>query len=198
MMKEWIKEMENFINVSYKMLNKLEYLLGRAWGWICVIGFAVFNYFQPALHIYYAILGLIAIDAILGVWVSKKKGSFALSYLGRESSWKILFYTLLFMAIHIFESTFGSHLNIGLIVAFAVAGAFELLSITANGTILKPNLPFLRFLSKYIKGEISHKLGISEEDVENVLLGSVSDMRSDREKNKIKEVKEAENEGKET
>lgn len=179
--------MEKLIISSTRMIEKLEYVLSRTWGWVSVIALTMLNYFQSVMFIYYAIIALIGIDACLGVLVSIKKGSFALSYLGRESGWKILLYTLIFMAIHVFETTFGSSVNVGLYVTFAVAGVFEILSIVANGAILKPDFPLFKFLSKYIKGEIAQKLGIDPKDVEDILSKSLIDLRSDREKEAIKD-----------
>ncbi len=161
--------MESLTNLITRMGEKFQYLFSHLWGWTSLVLITLFNYFQPALYIYYSIIAIIVIDAVLGVAVSRKKGTFIFSYLGRETSWKILFYTLLFIAIHIFEKAFGSSMNIGLLLAFSVAGIFELISILANGLILKPDFALFKVLIKYLRGEVSRKLNISENDIEKYL-----------------------------
>lgn len=162
--------MDSFTNLITRMWEKFQHIFTHMWGWVSLALITLFNYFQSALYIYYSILAIIIIDAVLGIIVSKKKGTFILPYLGRETSWKILFYTLLFFAIHIFETTFGSEMNIGLLLAFSVAGIFELISILANGLIIKPDFALFKALLKYLKGEVARKLRISENDVEECLL----------------------------
>ena len=183
-------------NIFFKIIDKLKYLFTSFSGWMTTLGLFLISYFQPVLYIYWSMICLIACDAVFGIWVSMRKGSYATSYLGKETSWKILFYTVLFIAVTVFEKTFGSEMNIGLLVTFAIAGAFELLSILANASILKPNLPVLRLFSKFLKGEIARKLGISEEDVEDAIKSSIENMESEREvkhKKKRKNDKEGNN-----
>lgn len=191
----WKKGMEEFIKVAYKMWDKMIYVLSHVWGWVSLGFISIIAYFQPAYHIYWAIIAIIGIDAVMGVAVSIKKGSYALSYLGKETSWKVVFYTLLFMAIFIFEEALGSDINIGLYLAFSIAGAFELLSILANGTIIKPNFPLFKVLAKYIQGEIARKLGLPVEEIEKAIQGDLSDLKSERERKYFKKKGEKNDKG---
>jgi hypothetical protein len=121
------------------------------------------------LYIYYAILAIIFLDAVLGVLVAKKRGDYTQSYLGRETGWKVLFYTIWFASVYLFETTLGTHTVYGLLFSFAIAAVVELISIAANGLILKPNFVFFKAIMIPLKGEVATKLGISESEVEEIL-----------------------------
>lgn len=177
-----------FESSSEKLFHKIRTLLSELGGWVSVLILSMAAYFAPAFTVFYAMLFIISVDAILGIVVSMKKGSYMTSYLGRETIWKIILYTLFFAAVFAFESALKADSQIGLYFSFALGGVLELLSIAANAAIIKPNFAFFRLIQKYLKSEIARKLGIDESNVSEVLsTKDYANLKSDREKEMIKQ-----------
>jgi len=55
----------------------------------------------------------------------------------------------------------------GTVLVTALLCAAEFFSVCAHMLIIKPDLPAVKMLKKLLAGEIAHKLGIQEEDVEH-------------------------------
>jgi hypothetical protein len=115
------------------------------------------------------ILFCILSDAFWGIVVSIKRGGFVLSELGRNSVIKIAAYAnAVFILIGI-EKIIGSDLHITTSVATMAICGVELWSISGNILIIKPNFVFFKLLRPALRGEISRKLGVPEENVDEIL-----------------------------
>lgn len=111
----------------------------------------------------------IVTDAMWGIAVAVKRHKFVLSELGRNSIVKIAAYgNAIFILIGI-EKVIGSDSHITTAIATTAICAAELWSISGNVLIIKPNFPFFKLFRPALKGEISRKLGVSEEKVDEIL-----------------------------
>lgn len=111
----------------------------------------------------------VLLDTVWGITAQITEGKFALSDLARNSIPKLLgYYTLFVLGIFV-ETCVG--IEEGKVSAILVGYllVIEAWSICANLLIVNPNLPAIRLLKPALKGEISRKLNISPEEVENAL-----------------------------
>lgn len=176
----FILKTSDFIGRS---VNKLSIILSEPTGWFTALGLSFVVSLKDAFAIFLGALGIVFIDAFLGVIVSIKKGSYFSSYLARETVWKVILYMSFLLAVHIIEWIVSDDSFIGMKACFVIISLIELISICANGAIIKPNFPFFKLIQKYLSSEIARKLGINESDVEEVLKSKdYKNLKSDREK----------------
>lgn len=160
----------NVTEVANGILEKIKMIPSNTLTMLSTVLASAYAYFSGSVGIYYGLIAIVIIDAVMGVLVAVKKGEYALSELLRNTGVKLMLYTLWFMAVHIFEKvTFDNTGMVSVMTSFVVASIVELISIAANGLILKPDFPFFRIMLKPLKGEIAKKLGITPEDVEDAL-----------------------------
>lgn len=115
------------------------------------------------------------IDLLWAVGVSIKRGMFCVSTGLTKTFLKLGVYaTFLTMAV-ILESALTPDWDYLFRGMAAIIITAEIISISAHILIIKPNLPFLRLMTKFLSSEISKKLGVSEEDVKELMKKHESD-----------------------
>lgn len=145
-------------------------LLRRAgssvYGWLiaCLTFFA--DMVAPEWFAFAVVLTAIILDAIFGSIVSiHKKRGFALSKLGRVTSFKIFSYGASLLVVFLIEKLIHDQGFIGIKIAAGWAAACEFWSMSASILIIWPEAPFFRIMRRALKGEMSAKLGTPIDDI---------------------------------
>lgn len=148
------------------ILGLLRKVLTSAYGWsLGVVGSAL-SFFASERYCFYLVLTAIILDAVFGTIVSiYKKRGFALSELGRRTSFKILSYGASLVIVFMIERLAHDTGFIGIKVAAGWAAACEFWSMSASILIIWPDAPFFRLIRRQLKGEISAKLGKPIDDL---------------------------------
>lgn len=126
--------------------------------------------------IIYIVILSVVIDLVCGIAVAIKRKRFAKSELMKQTVEKLVVYgaaMLVFLGIdHVVEvkADFSVDITSGLVGA--VITMTETWSFLALLLILFPNNPFLKFMQKYLKGELARKLDCSEDEVAATLNAS--------------------------
>lgn len=146
---------------------KLYVLLTSFGGWVAALMFAVFNFFLPEIYAFGVVLTAIILDAVFGIMVAVGvKGDFALSKLGRVTTFKISAYFAALIITYMVERLLHQDGGfIGVKVAAGWAAACEFWSLSASVLVVWPDAPFFKIMRKYLKGEIAAKLGEKVSDV---------------------------------
>ena len=168
-------------NIKRKMLNhvlasvyraaqslfKLSDILSNGWGWTVGVGLAFIDYFAGHSFVVFLVAAATLIDAVWGIAVSIHNGQFTKSELVRQTFAKLIVYgCVLFVFIGI-DKMISSTITASVIGAAIVL--VEFWSSCASMLILYPNFLFLRLLKKALTGEIASKLGMSEEEVKEMM-----------------------------
>ncbi|MEG2061856.1 MAG: phage holin family protein [Alistipes sp.] len=157
------------MNVLCGFCLKFSEAMSSIGGWFVAIILFVINYCAG----YEAILGGVAFcvlcDAVWGIAVSIKLGRFTVSELARNSFFKLAVYCNILAVFIIVDKIAGVDNPLTTAVVGAAICLVELWSITGNASIIKPNFPPLRLLRHALKGEISRKLGVAEDKVDEIL-----------------------------
>ena len=147
--------------------TKLITLFQTFYGWILALMTLIIEYFSPHSLVIQLVVAATIMDAVWGIAVSIKEGKFTLSELMRNTIGKLAVYgTVLFAFVGLdkfTDSTISTKIIGGAIMLV------ELWSSSASMLILFPDFPFLKLLTKALKGEIASKLNISADEVEKVL-----------------------------
>lgn len=157
------------LTVAASIKSAILSLTSTCWGYILIfaafIG-ATFSGIAPLIHI---TLILCALDMLLGVSVViyKKGWEHIISSKLRDTLIKVFFYILLLMMLFLIETALVDGYYLTSKAAFAMISGVELLSITASMLILFPNFPILKLLKKVLTKEMSKKLGLTEEEIDN-------------------------------
>lgn len=150
--------------------NKLQEILQTVQGWFLWTMLSVVGYFEGHKFVVFLVVAVTLLDAAWGIAVSLKRGKFTLSELARLTVDKVAVYgCALFVFVGLdkmIDTTLTASVIGGVIVLI------EFWSMSASMLIINPTMPFLKLLRKALTGEIASKLGISEEDVEDVLNGN--------------------------
>lgn len=162
--------MTRLMTIPAHVWQKCGELLQYPISWLTAFILFIAEVFAGSQFLVFMVVAVTIMDACWGIAVSIKRGKFTLSELMRQTVVKILVYgcaLLIFLALDKFiarETGLTMELSSGLIGVLIVLT--EGWSSAASALILFPNVPFLRFMQKALTGEISRKLGISEEEVE--------------------------------
>lgn len=137
-----------------------------ACGWFIASATFFTDMLTPEWFAFAVVLTVIVLDAVFGTIVSiQKKRGFALSKLGRVTSFKILSYGSSLLVVFLIEKLIHDDGFIGIKVAAAWAAACEFWSMSASILIIWPEAPFFRMMRRALKGEMSAKLGVPVEDI---------------------------------
>lgn len=151
------------------MFVKLPEIVTSIGGWVTMIILFIANFCTGYETMICMVAFAIVSDAFWGIWVAIRRGKFVLSELGRDTLIKVAAYgNAIFVLIGI-EHIIGADYHITTAVATTVICAVELWSISGNVLIIKPNFPFFRLFRPALRGEISRKLGISTDEVDDIL-----------------------------
>lgn len=154
-------------------LHKLGAILSTVSGWISLLGVVLANFFAGYQSAIEAVVIVVALDLAWAIASAVKRGTFAYSYLGKESVSKLSVYASVIVGFVVLDKLVGVALPVTTIVICSLITLVELWSMAGSMLIVCPNMPFLRLLRPILRGEIAHKLRISEEKVEEYLNGTV-------------------------
>lgn len=163
----------NVLMVLANLMTAITSILSTIYGKMLVVILFLGSYFSSIAGLIHIILALTIIDGLFGVKVSiKTKGKDSiLSYKLRQTIYKLFFYFMFIILVFLIETQLAEGSLITPKVVFAIMSGVELWSISANALILLPDMPFLRLFKKYLTAEISKKLSLSNEEVEELLKG---------------------------
>jgi phage-related holin len=164
-----LKEMElTFLNVVTGIGTKAVAILSSCWGWLVSIIASLLAYFV-GLKIMVTLLGVILlIDLIVGIIAAHRRGENITSDKLRNTIVKALIYLIILPLAYSIEIEIGFGMLVHKLL-WGLAAIVELYSITANALIIAPNMPFLKFFTGLVSGEIAKKLSITKEEVNDVL-----------------------------
>jgi len=149
----------NYIDLLRKAGNSF-------YGWFLAVLSGVGSFFATEKYCFYFVLTAIMLDALFGTIVSiYKKRGFALSKLGRVTSFKMLSYGASLVIVFMVEKLAHDTGFVGIKVAAGWAAACEFWSMSASILIIWPDAPFFRIMRRQLKGEIAHKLGKPIDDI---------------------------------
>lgn len=149
---------------------KLHAIFQTVYGWMCAAVLFFFNIFEGYEVAITTVVVCVALDTAWGIAAQIKQGRFALSAIGREgmiSKWA-LYASVVIAFIHI-ERLTDTQSHISVIVVCSFISLVEVWSMSGSALIINPRMPFLRLFRRVLRGEIAHKMGIEERDVEKVL-----------------------------
>ena len=148
------------------ILDLMRKVGGSFYGWFLAILSSVGAFFATERYCFYVVLTAIILDALFGTIVSiYKKRGFALSKLGRVTTFKILSYGASLVIVFMIERLAHDTGFIGIKIAAGWAAACEFWSMSASILIIWPDAPFFRIMRRQIKGEIAAKLGKTIDDI---------------------------------
>lgn len=153
-------------------MHKLGAILSTVSGWISLLGVVLANFFAGYQSAIEAVVIVVALDLAWAIASAVKRGTFAYSYLGKESVSKLSVYASVIVGFVVLDKLVGVALPVTTIVICSLITLVELWSMAGSMLIVCPNMPFLRLLRPILRGEIAHKLRISEEKVEEYLSGN--------------------------
>ena len=168
--------MQHLLSFLTRFGEKIIELLHYPIVWISGFFLFVLDAVSGGKLIIYIVIIASVIDLICGIAVAIKRKSFARSDLMRQTVEKLLVYglvLLVFLCIdHVIEreTGFSTDLTSGLVGV--VMTLTETWSFLASLLILYPDNPFLKFLQKYLIGELARKLGCNEDEVAAILAAS--------------------------
>ena len=171
------KVLAGFLITTQGMISKLTGLVSIAWGWCLMTLGTILNFFIPVREMFHVLFLLLIFDAIFGLMASKKNKQAFTSDRMRSSFYKLLVYLVVLCLVFIVEKVLAFDLTIRIL--FGVAYAIELVSISANLLILRPNMPFLKLVSGALVGEIASKMSMSKDEVEDKLGLKKEDKKND-------------------
>ena len=152
---------------AFHSIGRLPQVLSTGWGWTTLAALSVIDYIGGHSFVVFLVVAATLIDAVWGIAVSLKRGEFTKSELARLTISKLLVYgCTMFIFI-------GLDKFIDSVVPASIIGAciilVEFWSSCASMLILYPNFLFLRLMKKWLTGEIASKLGIPEDEVEQMM-----------------------------
>ncbi|MEG1622812.1 MAG: phage holin family protein [Alistipes sp.] len=148
---------------------KLSEAISSVYGWVVAAILFVVNYCVGFETILGGVAFCVLCDAVWGIAVSVKLGRFTVSELARNSFFKLAVYCNVLAVFIVVDRISGADNPLTTAVIGAAICLVELWSITGNASIIRPNFPPLRLLRHALKGEISRKLGVAEEEVDEIL-----------------------------
>lgn len=136
------------------------------YGWFLAISSSICAFFATEKYCFYVVLTAIMLDALFGTIVSiYKKRGFALSKLGRVTTFKILSYGASLVMVFMVEKLAHDTGFVAIKIATGWAAACEFWSMSASILIIWPDAPFFRIMRRQLKGEIAAKLGKPIDDI---------------------------------
>lgn len=148
-------------------MDKIVVVAQNAFGWLLAVVALVAGYLGDSAMAFAGVGVAIVMDAVWGIIVAVKSKKFILSLLLRETVNKLFIYGTTLAMVLFIERSLNEDWYIATRVVCAIASACELWSICANILIIKPNFPFVKLFRRYLIGEISKKIGISEDEFIN-------------------------------
>ena len=158
------------IDVVNDVPRKMYDVLASGWGLICSCGVFIGTFLGDRLPLLVYIAIAVTFDGLWGVVTAKRAKKFIFSALIAKSAVKISAYTSIYGLIALIEKGFtNGEFMISSSVIAAILISSELWSILGHIGIAYPDFIVVKLLKKYLKGEMSKKLGIPEEELDDIL-----------------------------
>jgi len=139
-------------------------------GWILGIVLAFFAFIGDDQAPFIAVGVAVLLDMFWGVLSAIKRKKFILSFLARETLYKVLIYGTVLSVVLNIERSINEAWGLATTILCVIAAACEVWSAGAHILIIKPDCAFIRLFRKYLIGEIANKLKMSNEEAEEVLV----------------------------
>lgn len=136
--------------------------------WLAVMVFASTYCGQQMVLVHY-VLVCILVDMLWGIAAYIKVHKFVLSQAITKTAVKIAAYITIFTLVTMSEHVLSDSWFIASRLTCTILCAAELWSSMGHILVVQPNMPIIKLLRKYLAGEISRKLGIPVDDVNEIL-----------------------------
>lgn len=159
-----------------KLFAKIGLLFQNPWAWLTGLGLFVADaLMRGRLTVYMVVIACI-VDLVCGIAVSIKNKKFTRSELMRLTVEKLLVYGSVMLVFLCIDGVIAEKTDFDMALSSMLVGVIitltEGVSFTASLLIVFPKNAFLRLFQKVLKAELASKLGVSEEEVDNVLAQS--------------------------
>lgn len=155
-----------------KVGEMLQYPITWITGLLLFIGEAL----AGGTFICYIVLIASLIDLVCGIATARRKGKFTQSELLRQTVEKLVVYGLALVVFLCIDRLIEAETNFTIDITAGLVGVVitltETWSFLASLLILFPENPFLKFMQKYLIGELARKLGCEESEVKEILNAS--------------------------
>lgn len=156
--------------LSQTILVKLADIFSSLAGWVVALCVFIINLFIGYETSISAVVICVILDTVWGIAASIKKGSFAVSELGRNGMLaKWCLYASVILGFICIEKIVGIQSQLTVVIISTAICLVEIWSMSGSALIIYPNMPFLRLLRHALRGEIARKLGVEESEVEKEL-----------------------------
>ncbi len=162
--------MDVFEDVISTIPTKIYDVLSTVWGKFITLMVFCGSFLGDRLPLLYYIAIAIAIDGAWGIATALRSGRFILSTLIKKSAVKIFAYVSIYGIVALIEKgyTSGEFMITSSIIA-SILIASELWSTLGHIGIAYPDWLVVKLLKRYLKGEMSKKLNIPEEELDDIL-----------------------------
>lgn len=169
---------ELIYDVVCTLPQKIYDVVSNTWG--VILSSLVFcgTFLGDRLPLLVYITAAVLVDAIWGITTSKRAKKFIFSKLIAKSAIKMAAYISIYALVALIEKGFADGFILSSSVIAAILISSELWSILGHIGIAYPDFIVVKLLKKYLKGEMSKKLGIPEEELDELLNKKKNDTNS--------------------
>ncbi|MBQ2224463.1 MAG: phage holin family protein [Prevotella sp.] len=132
----------------------MQAILSTFSGWVSLLGVFWANFFAGYQSAIEAVVIVVTLDLAWAIASAIKRGTFAYSYLGKESVNKLSVYGSVIVGFVVLDKLVGMALPVTTIVVCLLISLVELWSMAGSMLIVFPNMPFLRLLRPILRGEM--------------------------------------------
>lgn len=159
-----------FLDVVNSIPTKIYDVLSTTWGKILTALIFCGSFLGERLPLLWYITAAVFIDALWGIATAIKAKRFIFSKFITKSAIKIFAYVSIYGVVALIEKGYmdgGFMLTSSIIASILITS--ELWSILGHIGIAYPDWLVIKLLKRYLKGEMSKKLDIPEEELDNIL-----------------------------
>ena len=138
----------------WHFLYKLQAILSTFSGWVSLLGVFLANFFARYQSAIEAVVIVVTLELTWAIASAVKRGTFAYSYLGKESVSKLSVYGSVIVGFVVLDKLVGVVLPVTTILICSLISLVELWSMAGSMLIVFPNMPFLRLLRPILRGEM--------------------------------------------
>ena len=144
-------------------------LFTHVMGYVMLFLVYILSTFGDKVQLFNYILVCMIIDLIWGILSNISKGTFGFSKCFVRTAIKMAIYISLFTMCVLLEQVMYQKISVLTRTISTVLCSGEFISIIAHILIVKPNMPILKLLAKYLTKEIAKKLSVNEAEVIELL-----------------------------
>ena len=159
-----------FLDVVNSIPTKIHEVLSTTWGKFIAALIFCGSFLGDRLPLLWYIAAAVFIDALWGISTAIKAKRFIFSKFITKSAIKIFAYVSIYGVVALVEKgyTDGDFMVTSSIIA-SILITSELWSILGHIGIAYPDFLVVKLLRRYLKGEMAKKLGIPEEELDDIL-----------------------------